>query len=325
MSQERYQDQLAAAEAAADCARSAGDDRLFAEAEVWRGCALNQLGRWEEGRSAQEAAIPLCETANDLSSLSHALNDVAFAHEAAGRFDRSRFYKQRALEVAERLGDPTGIANMAFRCGQLAFLQGAWEDARSYYLRALDLVNVLDGSAITPYPHFGLARLALVEGSIEEAMHHARECRSRAESVADRQAIQAAAALLAECELRLGDPVSARRRLGELEPGEDGLALYNVAPIVAEVYLAAGDRPQARTWAERSVARAGSSQNRVDLVDALCARASVLEADDPVAALSDLDEALSLARAIGYQPGETRAVDRRNKIEGTQVTRPARR
>jgi transcriptional regulator with XRE-family HTH domain/tetratricopeptide (TPR) repeat protein len=309
LARERYRDQLAAAENAAGWARSAGDEGLLAEAEVWRGCALNQLGRWDEGRAVQEAAIPLCEAVNDLTSLSHALNDIAFAHESAGRFDRSKFYKGRALEVAERLGDPAGIANMTFRCGQLAFLQGAWDDARALYLRALDLARQVGSSSIAPYPHFGLARLSLAQGELDEARGHAETCLTSAEESQDHQAMQAALGVLAECDLARGDAASARRRLGDLEAGEEGLALYGIAPIIAEVLLRSGEEAAARQWAERSVERARERCHQVDLIDALRVRALIRAAAGEQDAAGDIHEALSLARHIGYAFGEARTLD----------------
>jgi ATP/maltotriose-dependent transcriptional regulator MalT len=268
--------------------RAHGDTRLLAESEVWRGCALNQLGDWEEGRSVQETAIPLCEAAGDLSSLSHALNDVAFAHESTGRFGRSRFYKLRALEVAERFGDPAGIANIAFRCGQLAFLQGDWDEARGHYLRALELLQQVGSSSIAPYPHFGLARLALVRAQLAEARAEAESCLALARESADRQAIQAATGALAECDLLAGEAVQARDRLLAVEPSEEGLALYGVAPIMAEACLRAGDLPAARAWADRSVTRARNSHHQVDLVDALRVQALVLSETDSATALAAL-------------------------------------
>lgn len=308
LARERYRDQLAAAEVAADFARAADDRRLLAEAEVWRGCALNQLGHWEEGHSVQEAAIPLCESVSDLASLSHALNDVAFAHEAAGRFARSRFYKERALEVAERLGDPAGIANMAFRCGQLAFLQGAWGDAEAFFLRARSLVDLIGSTAIAPYPHFGLARLALARGVVDEARAHAQTCLTAARHSDDRQAIQAATGLLAQCDLVQGHVMPARDRLAALEGQEDGLALYSVAPIIAEAFLRCGELTAAREWAARGLEQALARQNQVDLVEALRVHALVLGTDSAEEAMAATEEALVRARGAGYPFGEAQVL-----------------
>jgi len=326
LARERYADQLSAAEGAAEFSRTSDDHRLLAEAEVWRGCALNQLGRRDEGRAVQEAAIPLCEAAGDLTSLAHALNDVAFAHEAAGRFDRSRFYKERALEVAERLGDPVGIANMAFRCGQLAFLQGAWDDARGFYLRAVDLVLQVGASSVAPYPHFGMARLALARGNPAEAERHAEEALVAAQETSDRQAIRAAIGVWAEADLARDNPAAARERLSALEATEGGLALYSIAPVMAETYLRDGDPETAREWAVRGLTYARDHQSVVDLVEALRVHALVVGVEAPEEAIAHAEEAVAIARKIGYRSGEARALHVLSELceqAGDQITAQA--
>ncbi|HZS93154.1 MAG TPA: AAA family ATPase, partial [Chloroflexota bacterium] len=192
----RYHEQLEATERAASVAREIGDERLLAEAEVWRGCALNQLGRLEEGRAAQEGAISLAEATGDLTSLLHAVNDLGFLSEIRGEFAISRRFKARALELAERGGDPLSVATMSFRCGQNAFLCGDWTAAETLFVRGMGLSRQLGASSIAAYPPFGLALLAFARDEIDEARTFAGETLRIAKGV-DRQAEEAALALLA--------------------------------------------------------------------------------------------------------------------------------
>lgn len=300
----RYADQLAAAEQAAVSAAELKDDGMLAEAEVWRGCALNQLGRWEEGRRVQEEAIPLAENAEDATSLLHALNDVAFGYEIDGQFIRSRHVKERALTVAEQLGDPQALANMTFRCGQNAFLRGDWESAAGYFDRSIALARQIGASAILPYPLFGLALLALHRRQSDEAVSHAEACRAAAESSGDLQADRAAAGLLAEVDLLNGQPERARARLAPYAAQEEGLALRSILPILAGIYLALGD-PMAEVWVETGIQQAKAHGNRVSLAESLRVRAAIAVAHGRLTdAERDLTDALAMVLDMQYPLGE---------------------
>jgi tetratricopeptide (TPR) repeat protein/transcriptional regulator with XRE-family HTH domain len=305
----RYTEQLEAAEGAAAAARAIGSDRLLAEAEVWRGCALNQLGEMIEGRQVQEAAVPLAEAASDLASLSHALNDVAFSYERSGEFATSRGYKERALGIAERVGDPASIANLTFRCGQNAFLAGEWPRAQEYFERATEIAREIGSSSILAYPLFGMGMLALVQGDWAEAATYAEECAEVAERSGDQQAARAAAGLLAELDLLGGSPPVARARLAHLAPDEEGLTLHSILPVLAEACLPDAVE-EARRWAERSIAQAEAHGNRVVLVDGLRVRGMVAATQREGGEASRwFEEALEVTRLMGYRYGEGRVLE----------------
>lgn len=305
LTRSRYREQLQAATLAADLARSVDDNRILVEAEVWRGCALNQLGNRREGRTVQERAIPLAEVLGDLGSLMHALNDVAFAYEQDGQFGRSRIYKERALQLAERTGDPAAVANLAFRCGQNAFLRGDWVAAHAYYERAVGIVRQLGESSISPYPLFGLGLLHLVEGDLDTARAYGEECCDRARG-SDLQAERAAQGLLAHCDLRQGQPEAAVARLAPLAGDAEGLGLYAIEGILAEAHWAAGDHLEARRWAQWSVQQAETQENRVALCEALRVLSLVTESRDEACGVAG--QVLDLSREMGYVYGQIRAL-----------------
>lgn len=311
----RYREQLDAAVRAARLARELGNHRLLAEAEVLRGCALNQLGYLEEGRAVQEAAILLAEAAADLPSLSHALNDVGFLTEVGGEFEISRAYKERALQMAERAGDPLSIANMAFRCGQNAFLRGDWAEADRFFHRGLLTARPLGSSSISDYPPFGLALLAFARQDLSAARLQGQEALHIAADV-DRQAERGALALLAECDLQEGTPRAAMQWLEQAGPEGDGLGLYPVAPVLAETLLALGKGDKALETAEQAVKSARDRHHRVALVDALRARALAIGGDT---SRRDLEQALSLARSMGYPYGEIRVLESRATLLSNQA------
>jgi transcriptional regulator with XRE-family HTH domain len=312
----RYAEQLAVAEDASRLATECGDLRLRAVAEVWRGCALNQLGRLDEGRLAQEGAIPLAEAAGDLGSLSHALNDIGFLTEIAGEFEISRRYKERALDIAESGGDPLSIATMVFRCGQNAFLRGDWQEAERLFNRGAHLAGSLGASSIAAYPPFGLSLLAFGRGDIPAARALAGQALATASGV-DVQAEHGALGLLAECDLREGKPEEARARLESVPHDGEGLGLYPIQPVLAEALFAVGQVDGAHEAAERAIRAAETRRHRVAMVDALRVRALTGNC------LDDLHAALSLARSIQYPFGELRVLEMWARIGGGDNPRSA--
>ena len=74
----QYAEALPTAERTAAMARTLGDTRMVARANVLQGNVLALLGRVKEGLDATEAAIPPAEAAKDLESLSCALGNVAY-------------------------------------------------------------------------------------------------------------------------------------------------------------------------------------------------------------------------------------------------------
>jgi tetratricopeptide (TPR) repeat protein len=277
------------------------DDEILAEAEVLRGCALNQLGDLEEGTRVLQAAIPVAEAVNDLTSLVHALNDLGFLYEIGGEFDRSRVYKLRALDIAERVGDPAAIANMTFRYGQNAFLLGDWRVARESFDRSLALARQIDASAILPYPLFGLGLLALARCDGEAVVQYAEECLTIATRTEDVQILRAGHSLLAEQDLEDGRPEIARARLQALKPDEEGLDLRSILPTLAEACLMMGDLDAAHTYIADGVTKATTSHSRVGLVEVLLVQALALMAQERrQEGAAVLDEALRLARAMPY-------------------------
>jgi tetratricopeptide (TPR) repeat protein len=297
----RYREQLQAAERAGDIARIVGDDRMLAEAEVWRGCAQNQLGEMEEGRRVLERAIPLAEAADDLTSLTHALNDVGFLYEIGGEFARSRRHKHRALDIAERVGDQAAIANMTFRCGQNAFLSGDWVSAHDFFERSVDIARRVDASSILAYPLFGLGLLALTTGDWDAVTGHAEECLTIAARIVDVHVLSAGQGLLAEKELQNCRPEDARARLRSLKREQEGLDLHSSLPTLAEACLGVGEIDEAEAYVEEGMRKASTSHNRVELVDILRVRALTLMARERWAEAADaVDQGLRLARAMPY-------------------------
>jgi len=307
----RYDEQLAAAEAAAGHAGVACDDRLLDQAQLQRGTALYLLGQFTAALCVLEDLIARPQAADDPWTLCWALASAALVHLFRGEFDRDRAYIARGLELAERLGDPVLVAYMTFRRGMEAFLRGEWRLARGQLERAGAMDQRTSASWRSPYPLFELGQLSLAEGEREAGVSYLRQALALAEHSGDLQPLRYAHTVLAELDLLEGRPDAARARLEPLldGPGRQDTFVTTLLPLLAWAYLDLGEDARAIASAARAVARAARENMRVVLVEALRVRALVaLRMGRRQETESDLEDALALARAITYPYAEAKTL-----------------
>jgi tetratricopeptide (TPR) repeat protein len=301
-----FAEQLVAAEQALDLARAAHEDRLLAEAEVWRGMALVLLGRRNEGHLALERALSMAEQVGDLEVLRRALNHVTDMYLLAGQLGASLAYGQRAREVAEQLADPPAVAVALSLLGQSLLQLGKWEEAGEHFRQAMDLAGSASASWDSAWPPAGLGALHMFQGNAEEATHLLEEASVMAERTGDLQMLRIAQIYLAERDLLAGCPQAARNRLERLLdlPGEGRV---DVDIVLAQALLDLGNEVGAEALARRAAESAGP--RRVIRVEALRVLGLALSRQDRGAeADRALCEALSIARSMLFVFGEARVL-----------------
>ncbi len=125
-----YDEQLAAAEQAAELARTIKDSWVLLQARLSLGTALIMTGRSDEALPVLEETIGVAESLGDLDSLSRALTSAASIYINRSAFDKSMGYIDRALRVAERVGDPVRtLRGLCYR-GSIDLFTGRWPRAR---------------------------------------------------------------------------------------------------------------------------------------------------------------------------------------------------
>ena len=301
----RYDEALAAAERASNLAGTVGDQGVLPRAEVSRALALLALSRRDEAQRVLEEVVPLAETAGDLDTLARALDNLSNVHYRRGEFDKSRAYLLRGLEVAERMGDPATMAHMLFMLGGNAFWVGDWSASHRYLNRIVAIVQALGESRISALPPYACGLLALHEGDEETASRYLEESVPLAERTGNLPILMRAHSLLAERELREGNPASALARLVPLldRPGLEGSATLLVP--LAQAYLALGNEAAAEAVVAQALSRATADDDSIDLSGALRVSAMLAVRQRRWdSAMHALDNGLSLTRRMNYAYGE---------------------
>ncbi len=300
---------LAAAEEVSKTAKRLGDVRLQAEALTQKGLALERLGRFEEQRQVEEAAVPLLESSGDLQTLSTILMRHAFQASASGNFDPA--LADRALSLAERTGGVGGLCwSLAIYANQL-IQRGDWFAARQYAQRGVAAGRGAGESLAVSAPLVALGWLEALEGDWEAASEYLEEASSIARQTGGAFE-EYIAWQLAALEIERGQPDDAVKRLEALlaEGRQPEDPAYQA--MLAWAYAESGNGSQldrAKAMAGEAVDRAQGRGYPEPLPRCLCAFANVLmlKGDEDEAAAT-LMEALDVSRSVPFPYYEGRAL-----------------
>ncbi len=305
----RYTEQIETAAMAEEAARAIGDRQTLARARGRHGAALLLLGRLDEAIPVLEQAILGAEAGGDLDTLCRALTNRGVIHFIRGEFEQARPFRERAQEAARLQGDPLSIARTLANRGEGALYIGDWAGARADFRAALSEMERIEETGAAAYPLLDLALLSLMEGRPDEMEQWVARARQPAERGGDLQALRWAATLRAEREIADGYPEQAVARLAPLRdrPGLEETDVTYLLPALAWAQLESGAVADARESASQAVERARAQHNYVILVEALRIRAMIRRREGrSEEALSDLEEGLTLARAMPYPYAEAR-------------------
>ena len=302
-------DGLAATERAVELARTAADSHLVAQAEMRRGTACIDLGRYEEGIEAIEAALPTLEAEGDLAGLCAAMANVSEAYFQRGELARVSQCLERGRAAAERLSDPADRAMFLWRRGAHAYLLGNWRQAREYLEGALALSREIGGVYAIGNTLAWLGALSVFEGKPEEAQGYFSE----AEAVVgdDVVSLDVMYWALAERDLLEGHPAAARQRL--LPPMEQLGMMENDTWTWQRLLLAWAlgeleEMEEARMMVHSLLTRVGEDLPRFARIDAVRIQALLLahqQVADP-AVEAKLEQALAFCRGMPYPHQEVR-------------------
>jgi tetratricopeptide (TPR) repeat protein len=304
-----YQEELAAADRAADIARLLNEEHLLAPAAYHRGMALVWLGRTAEGQRALDEAIARAEAVGDLNSLCDTLDTVGLLYTDRGDFERGRTYYERAASVADKLDDASWIAITAGHRGITAFYTGRWEQTRAAFDRGVALSRQAGAASALMYTLIWRGWLRLLADEPAAARRDLEEELALVEQCGDLHLRRIVQRLLAEHDLREGRPADAQARMAPLldRPGLEELDVTRLLPHLAWSHLELGQVQAAVEVAQQAVRRARAEDLPPTLVDALWAQALVeLRQGHREETARVLEEGLALARGMPYPYAEAR-------------------
>jgi tetratricopeptide (TPR) repeat protein len=300
---------VAAAERASALASTLGDDTILAQAEAVQGAELNSLGRVEEALRALERATALAEATGQVYGLCRALNITSYIYILLGDFARARSYVAYAMAVAERAGEQSWIAFLHFHLGIIDFYTGDWPQARRHGEQAYVLYSHIGASARSGYGALLLGIVSYGEGRWEAATDYLGQTVRLAESTRFHEALRMAQSVLAEIEIRQGQPGAARERLLPLlaEPRVEVRDIAFMLPKLVWAHLELGEVATAGRAADEAVAYMRARSDRLNLVEALRVQALVAcRQEQWDGATQALKEGISLAQDMPYPYAEGR-------------------
>jgi tetratricopeptide (TPR) repeat protein len=148
-------------------------------------------------------------------------------------------------------------------------------------------------------------------GQWNAAVHCTLADLALAQQRGDLEGVRKTQRMLAEVDLHKGDPISAQTRLLPLldRQGLVELDVNPVLPLLVWAHLDLGEVEAAEALATQTVTRLREHHDHFDLVDALRMQAAVwIRQERWDEAETDLDEALTLARAMPYPYAEAKAL-----------------
>jgi class 3 adenylate cyclase/tetratricopeptide (TPR) repeat protein len=305
----RQQELLVTSPRLTEVARSLGEDRLLAEAQLHEGASLLHAGRSDEALPVLESAIQRADALGDLSTLCAALHFAAVIYHGERRIEQAVDYRDRAVEAAERLGDPQETAHRAVEAAYTTFLVGDWSRARAYAERALKAALSLDTLSVYFQPLWVLAELSIYEGRWEDADGYLSEADAIARHLGIASMAREVAGLVAERDILRGQWEDAMDHLRPLLQSPGWEEHLNFLLPLAWAHLEIGDVAGAHDAADKATAEAVRQRTPVGRVDSLRIQGVIASRQGQwERAETHFKAALSLGEEIGYPWGQGRAL-----------------
>ena len=305
----RFDRVLDASERAVAIARAVGDERVILAAEERRTLGLFFTGRLDEAFQAlRERVIPMSEAAGAPGATQRAWVNIAVMHEARGDYAQVDEAIERALNVREERADLPMLMYAHCRRGIAAFDQGKWDAAREHLRRALDLTARSDAWMFSTTPAAMMGELSFARGDEATAEGFFEQVARGGASANDN--LTRIAGRLAERDLLAGQASAANERLAIMARPAHHANVYMTGLLAEQAWALAsvGATTQAAQQLDEALARARRLGLRPALCDSLIYSAWIARmGGDDVAALSALDEAIALSRALPRPYAEAKA------------------
>lgn len=261
----RYDEGLEAAERASQLTAALANDRLRADAELWRSMILNKLGKIDESVQAIDEAMRLAEASNNLECLRSCLTLRGVACAFSGELQRARELLERAVTIGQQVGDTVRVGFTIALLAGVDYHLGNWDRSRQMFEETISRNRAMGFSWFSAYPLVRLAELLLLQGKREEASRVAEEGVALLSRGSDLQTLRLGQRVLAMRDLEMGRPDEALARLQPVldRPDLEEVDVDWVLPVLALAHLDQGEIERAEQVAAHAVDRGARHRNRI--------------------------------------------------------------
>ena len=212
--QERPADTLRLARQAVVAARTCGDKESLAQALTMVDWAQRMLGVATTTANA-EAALALYEELGDLNGQAMVHGNLGGERYFTGDWEAALEHYRRAEEASRKTGDTVQAAMADASIGEILVSQGRFDEALPLLIasaRTMRASGFIDGAA---FAEINIARLHLGRQQVAEAVEVLERVIAEVDALGLAASALEASMYRAECDVRLGQPAQALRRLTE--------------------------------------------------------------------------------------------------------------
>ncbi|HMP39081.1 MAG TPA: adenylate/guanylate cyclase domain-containing protein [Roseiflexaceae bacterium] len=304
--QGRYQQALEWGERAQRVAADLGSVRDQAHALKLLGGTYFNLGELKRAHELTSQSLPLYRTAQELSGLADAYNDVGIFCQELGRLTEASNHFSAAAEIKQAIGDVYGQAMIANNLGSLLLIQGQFDEAIPQFRQSLLIFERLGSSYAAGVLHMNLGSVYLLRDELDAAEAQLRTSGDLFQQVGAEEFLPELLRYVADLALRRGEYETARRTCersietaARLEArAEEGISRRTLGLIMARP----GDLTSAWSEFELSLALLRDAASLHEVARTLLALAEIAPAlDQYEIGRAALAEAMPALEAIGAQ------------------------
>ncbi len=232
------------------------------------------LGRTDEARTAYQKALAVRREIGDRRGIGDTLIDLGNFYSERGQYDEALKLFKESLQIQHDVGEPTGEALCLHNIGNVYLSKGQFDDALTYFERALRLRETLKVPSDIADTVHNLAETASKLGQFDDALKQYLRALDLRRSTNDRRGAALESNGLAsvfEYQGRYGAAIAAQKEAFERlkSLGEQGFWLIEVQSGYGRTLAGAGRAAEAKPILDEALTLARALGNQAEVAQAL--------------------------------------------------------
>ncbi|MBN1485607.1 MAG: tetratricopeptide repeat protein [Chloroflexia bacterium] len=232
--------------------RERGDRRGESAALDELGYMTHRLGDLEQARLYHEQALSIQREIGDRQGEGTSLQSLGVVEIAQGAYALAAEHVERSLRIYREIADRRGEGLALRLLGDVLRYQGDYAGAQEYYEQALEILRAIGDPRSEGLALANRGRLALRQGRYREARDDAQGARWIGQDLGDQTVLRSALLVLGHTLLEEGKLPEAAEAYEQVLESDSEAPRRNPEALagLAQVALAQGDRPRARSLAQ---------------------------------------------------------------------------